>query len=73
MPRVDQTLVSVYFSFTDKVFSLLMGKITYFSLQSLKLLFISKKKKKKDLEKESHKQVELSAAYGFEQGKGAYF
>lgn len=71
MLSVDQTLVSIYFSFTDKVFSLLMGKITYFSLQSRKLLFISKKEE--DLERESHNQVGLSAAYGFEQEKGGYF
>lgn len=71
MLSVDQTLVSVYFSFADKVFSLLMGKITYFSLQSRKLLFISKKEE--DLERESHNQVGLSAAYGFEQEKGGYF
>lgn len=36
---------SIYFSFTDKVFSLLMGKITYFSLQWRKLVFISKKRR----------------------------
>ena len=67
----DQTLISVYFNFTDKVFSLLMGQITYFSLQSRKLLFISKKEE--DLERESHNEVGLSAAYGFEQEKGGYF
>lgn len=71
MLSVDLTLVSVYFGFTDKVFSLLMGEITYFLLQSRKCLFISKKEE--DLERESHNQVQLSATYGFEQEKGGYF
>lgn len=71
MLSVDLTLVCVYFGFTDKVFSLLMGKITYFSLQSRKFLFISKKEE--NLERESHNQIGLSATYGFEQEKGGYF
>lgn len=71
MLSVGLTLVSVYFGFLDKVFSLLMGKITYFLLQSTKFLFISKKEE--NLERESHNQIGLSATYGFEQGKGGYF
>lgn len=71
MLSVDLTLVFVYFGITDKVFSLLMGKITYFLLQSRKFLFISKKEE--NLERESHNQVGLSATYGFEQEKGGYF
>lgn len=71
MLSVDQILVSVYFNFRDKIFSLLTGKLTYFSLQSRKLLFISKKEE--DLERESNNQVGLPAAYGFEQAKGGYF
>lgn len=64
MLSIDVTLLSVYFGFTDKVFSLLMGEITYFSLQSRKFLFISKKEE--NLERESHNQIGLSATYGFE-------
>lgn len=71
MLSVDQTLISVYFNFRDKIFSLLMGKLAYFSLQSRKLLFISRKEE--DLERESNNQVGLPAAYGFEQAKGSYF
>lgn len=71
MLSVDHTLVSIYFGFTDKVFSLLMGKITYFSLQSRKLFLFPKKEE--DPERESYNQVGLSAAYGFEQEKGGYF
>lgn len=43
----------------------------FFLLQSRKFLFISKKEE--NLERESHNQIGLSAAHGFEQGKGGYF